>query len=273
MVQNQAVYFTNPFDHPQLQDYYRQEHFWDGVDTTNPKLTNTPLYSELIINYLQYYLGSDRGFSDDQIVEELTKCVDTILQKFGGHPITQRFALKFLQLGFKEIGQEELLQHIDQTYKTQIVEFTSDTKEQSDFEKRMAGYATLKAGNLSPAATFTSPEGSSFDLKDIKNKYTVLAFWASWCPSCEEQMPLVETYAKAHTDVTVVAVSLDEDKDEFISAIKNYPSLTHSCDYTAWNSKIVEAYYIHASPTFIVLDDQQRIVGKYSSWEAAEQEL
>ena len=273
MVKNRPVYFANPFASLQLQDYNRQEHFWDGIDTTNPKLINSPLYTEHILTYVQYYMGADRGFSADQIVEELIKCVDTIMQKFGGHKMTQYFALKYLQLGFKEIGHEELLQHIDKTYQELILSFTEDKKEQSDFKQRMAGYETLKPGNQAPSANFMSPEGTFFDLKEVKNKHTVLAFWASWCPSCEEQMPLVEAYAKNHSDVTVVAVSLDEDKEEFTSAIENYPSMKHSCDFKNYEGQVVSDYYIYASPTFIVLDDEHKIVGKYSNWEAAEKGL
>jgi len=45
--------------------------------------------------------------------------------------------------------------------------------------------------------------------------------------------------------------------------------MLHSCDYKKWKSAAVSDYYIYGSPTFIVLDKDHKIVGKYALWEEA----
>lgn len=82
-------------------------------------------------------------------------------------------------------------------------------------------------------------------------------------------MPKVEAYAKLHKNVSLVAISLDDDKTAYTTAIKKYPSTLHSCDYKKWESAAVSDYYIYGLPTFIILDKDHKIVGKYALWEEA----
>jgi hypothetical protein len=51
-------------------------------------------------------------------------------------------------------------------------------------------------------------------------------------------MPKVEAYAKLHKNVSLVAISLDDDKTAYTTAIKKYPSTLHSCDYKKWESML-----------------------------------
>ena len=75
MVQNKSHYFTNPKDNWRIQNYEKHQHFWDNVNTTNPQLINTSLYTELILEYLKYYLNPEMQFSEEetQAVEEIKK--------------------------------------------------------------------------------------------------------------------------------------------------------------------------------------------------------
>jgi len=82
-------------------------------------------------------------------------------------------------------------------------------------------------------------------------------------------MPKVEAYSKQQKNASVVAISLDDDKTTYTDAIKKYPSMLHSCDYKKWKSAAVSDYYIYGLPTFIVLDKDHKIVGKYALWEEA----
>ena len=74
---------------------------------------------------------------------------------------------------------------------------------------------------------------------------------------------------KAEKNVSLVAISLDDDKTAYTTAIKKYPSTLHSCDYKKGESAAVSDYYIYGLPTFIILDKDHKIVGKYALWEEA----
>jgi thiol-disulfide isomerase/thioredoxin len=260
MIQNTPFHFTNAKEDWRLQDFEKRNKYWDKIETTNPKLINTPLFTEHILKYLQYYMNPEMQFSETEMEEGFKKSVDTIMQKFSGNEETKKFALQYLQLGFKEIGQEKVLQYIDQKYQNEIKQCQDDTQK-AEFENRMAGYAAMKEGNQAPNITLTNNQ----TLYDIKSEQTLIVFWASWCPHCMEEMPKINQWAKENPNTKVVAISLDEDKTAYESTIKNFPNLLHHCDFKKWESPAVKDYYIYGTPTFILLDKDKKIAGKYSN--------
>jgi thiol-disulfide isomerase/thioredoxin len=261
MVQNKSHYFTNPKDDWRIQNYEKHEHFWDNVNTTNPQLINTPLYTELILEYLKYYLNPEMQFSEEEMNQGLKKCVKTIMQNFSGNEKTQKFALQYMQLGFKEIGNEEVLQYLDQNFQ-ELATQCQDDSEKAAFDKRMEGYAAMKEGMLAPNITFDSTQYKEKSLYEIEATQILVVFWASWCPHCMEEIPKVNTWAKEHPETRVVAISLDDDKTAYEHAIQELPNMMHHTDLKKWNGQAVKEYYVYGTPTFILLDSEKKIIRK-----------
>jgi thiol-disulfide isomerase/thioredoxin len=47
-------------------------------------------------------------------------------------------------------------------------------------------------------------------------------FWASWCEPCREQLPLLERLSREHADLSVYAISFDDDRaplDAFLAKV------------------------------------------------------
>lgn len=258
-----TYYFTDPKELTKLQDFYKREHFWDGIDCNNPELINTPIYTEKILDYLRYYMNGAIQYSDEEMNAGFIKSVDTIMQKFSGNEATKQFAIKYLQLGFKEIGNEKVLQYIDQKYQQIIEQCNDNTAEKSEFEKRMTGYQAMKIGSQAPNITFTN----NSTLYDIQSKQTLVVFWASWCPHCMEELPKINIWAAEHPNTKVVAISLDDDQTAYETVIKEHQNLMHNTDLKRWEGKAVNDYYIYGTPTLVLLDKDKKIVGKYSKFE------
>lgn len=265
MVQNTPVYFTNPKDDWRLQEYEVREHYWDKVYAANTALINTPLYTELILDYLKHYMNPEMHFTEEEMNEGFIKSVAAIMQKFSANEETKKFALKYLQLGFKELGNEKVLQHIDENYQ-ELAEQCQDEADKAAFDKRMAGYAAMKEGMQAPNITFAN----NSTLYDLQSEKTMVVFWASWCPHCMEELPKVNAWAKENPNTKVVAISLDEDQTAYETAIQQFPNIFHHTDLKKWKGKAVNDYYIYGTPTFIVLDKEKKIVGKYASFEGVE---
>lgn len=263
MVANTPIIFTNPKDDVRIQDFNKKEAYWKGINTSNPKLINTPLYTEHILNYLQYYMNPEMEFSEKEKEEGFIKSVDTIIQKFSGSDATKKFAVQYLQLGFKEIGNEKVLQFIDEKYK-ETLEQCQDETDKAAFDKRVLGYATIKVGNKAPDIAFTTLD---FNLHSIAAERTIVVFWASWCPHCMEELPKINDWAVANPSTKVIAISLDEDKTAYETAIQKLPLLIHDCDFKKWEGKAVTDYYVYGTPTFIVLDKDKNILGKFPEFE------
>lgn len=49
-----------------------------------------------------------------------------------------------------------------------------------------------------------------WSLSDQAGKPVVINFWATWCGPCRAEIPEIERFAKAHPDVLVVGISVDE---------------------------------------------------------------
>ncbi len=47
--------------------------------------------------------------------------------------------------------------------------------------------------------TFTTPEGLTLRMADLRGKPLLLNFWATWCPPCVEELPLLNSFFKENT--------------------------------------------------------------------------
>jgi thiol-disulfide isomerase/thioredoxin len=186
----------------------------------------------------------------------------SIRNKYSGNETTKKFALQYLQLGFKEIGNEKVLQYIDEKYKDIAVQCNYGTIEKEAFEKRMAGYAAMKLGNQAPDIVFED----KITLNQIQSEQTLVAFWASWCPHCKVELPKVNAWAAANPNTKVVGISLDDDKLAYDTAIQQFPVIFHNCDFKKWEGKAVSDYYVYGTPTFILFDKDKKNVDKNSSF-------
>jgi cytochrome c biogenesis protein CcmG/thiol:disulfide interchange protein DsbE len=68
---------------------------------------------------------------------------------------------------------------------------------------------------LAPDFTITTFKGDKISLKDLRGKPVVINFWASWCPPCRVEAPLLEHTWRAYKDRGVVFLGIDlQDKLE-----------------------------------------------------------
>jgi thiol-disulfide isomerase/thioredoxin len=60
-------------------------------------------------------------------------------------------------------------------------------------------------------ARFERPEGGSLALDDFKGQRLLLNFWATWCPPCVKEMPMLDAFARAQRAQgwQVVGLALD----------------------------------------------------------------
>jgi peroxiredoxin len=70
-----------------------------------------------------------------------------------------------------------------------------------------------------PAATFTTLEGKSIELSQLRGKIVLVNFWATSCPGCVKEMPdLVETYNQyKDKGFVVVAVAMSYDPPNYVA--------------------------------------------------------
>jgi thiol-disulfide isomerase/thioredoxin len=270
MVQNRPQYFANPRDEWRLQDFYLRLQYWQGLQTNRPELINTPLFTEHIFNYLQYYMNPEMEFSEAEMNRGFKNSVDTIVARFSGNEITRDFAIRYLQMGFREIGLKEVLQYIDQTY---AAGQCTEGMEDDALQQRLKGYEALKAGSPAIDIQWAGEDGSLASLYDLPAESILVVFWASWCHHCMEIMPELNDWAANRPQLQVLAVSLDQDAGAYLAAAQEFDNLLHYNDYQGWSSKPAMDYFVYGTPTFILIDNQKRIMAKYVSFQTLKSEM
>lgn len=87
-------------------------------------------------------------------------------------------------------------------------------------------YSQSKPSSIgAPAPDFTIKDSDhSVTLSQFRGKIVVLNFWATWCPPCVDEMPSLEQLQKKFqgTDVTILAVSVDDDADDYHKFLKDH---------------------------------------------------
>ena len=125
-----------------------------------------------------------------------------------------------------------------------------------------------KEGALAPQATFTALNGSVIDTESLRGKVVMVHFWATWCPPCREEMPVLENFYSQHRNegFEVIAVSMDEAGDE--SKVRQY---VRNFSYTVAmqaTSKVEQYGRIWALPLTFVID--RRGILRKSDWTGQE---
>jgi cytochrome c biogenesis protein CcmG/thiol:disulfide interchange protein DsbE len=66
-----------------------------------------------------------------------------------------------------------------------------------------------RAAGAAPSFTFTTFDGETISLEDLRGKGVVLNFWASWCEPCREEAVLLEATWQREKDNGIVFIGLD----------------------------------------------------------------
>jgi thiol-disulfide isomerase/thioredoxin len=69
------------------------------------------------------------------------------------------------------------------------------------------------SGQKLPELALTSLEGQYVRLNSFEGKPTVVNLWATWCPPCVREMPLLQEAQAKHRDVSFVFLNQGEDEE------------------------------------------------------------
>jgi len=109
-----------------------------------------------------------------------------------------------------------------------------------------------------------NPQGDSIRFTDIKSKYILVEFWASWCPPCRKFNPkLVELYKLYQPKGwEVLSISLDHNNEKWKNAIAKDGLIWryHISDLGGWDSKWAVKYGVESIPTNFLVDTSGNIV-------------
>jgi peroxiredoxin len=138
-----------------------------------------------------------------------------------------------------------------------------------------APQAGLQPGDLAPEFEVALEDGTSYQLTDLDGRPIRLAdlrgkavwinFWASWCPPCQQETPIIRALADRYRDagLVVVGIAVQETSPADIHAYAERYDLDYTIGFDA-SGHIYRLYRVFGLPTqfFIRPDGTIASVGK-----------
>lgn len=133
----------------------------------------------------------------------------------------------------------------------------------------------LQPGQVAPEFTIARDDGTTFQLTDLDGAPIRLAdlrgravwinFWASWCPPCQQETPIIRNLAERYEEhgLTVVGIAVQETSPADIRAYAERYELGYTIGFDA-SGDVFREYRVFGLPTqfFIRRDGVISSVGK-----------
>jgi peroxiredoxin len=119
-----------------------------------------------------------------------------------------------------------------------------------------------KAEKPKQAPNFMLPtlEGTPLRLNSFRGKVVFLNFWATWCPPCRHEMPVMETLYREFKDsgFEVVAISIDTKGKESVASFAKKLKLTFPILLDR-EMAVMRQYEVRGLPATFLIDREGRI--------------
>ncbi|WP_426480849.1 TlpA family protein disulfide reductase [Chryseobacterium sp. R2ACT005] len=224
-----------------------QEEIINFLDKSNDMLETSSLLRPVLVSYLNSGGNTNVAASVDKLLDRLK--VET--------PRGQTVLSELIDI-FDVYEMDE--------YKSKYLSLAKNLK--CTITDRLASTlksnANIEMGAAFPNYKFQSPVNTTAkSLYDIKADKKVIVFWSSTCSHCESELPkLLEKYNDLKSkNIQVVGFSLDVDKNSYTKKIAAFPWVNDS-ELRGWNSSYTDMYNIHATPTYFILDANNKIINK-----------
>jgi peroxiredoxin len=134
-----------------------------------------------------------------------------------------------------------------------------------EVKKRIEILRRVAIGQIAPDFTMNDSTGKPVALSSLKGKILLLDFWASWCGPCRGENPNVvkayQAYSKKGFDV--LGCSFDQSREKWLSAVKeDNLTWTQVSDLKRWGNEAGKLYGIKSIPANVLLDKDQKIIGR-----------
>lgn len=132
-------------------------------------------------------------------------------------------------------------------------------------EQFIQAEGALRRGQPAPDIALTDPEGKVRRLSELRGKWVLIDFWASWCRPCRMENPnVVRLYQKYNSrGFEIFGVSLDHNREAWLQAIQaDRLTWIHVSDLKGWQSAGAQLYRVSGIPFTVLVDPEGRIAAK-----------
>jgi peroxiredoxin len=148
-----------------------------------------------------------------------------------------------------------------------------------DIEKavaaKLSGNKIITSGDRAPEFRVQAADGTFANLSDFRGKVVLVHFWATWCPPCVEEMPMLDKLYRTFADkdnLKILAVSVDENGAQSVVPFMQKNNLSVPVYYNSDHS-IANLYGTFKFPETYIINRQgvvqYKVIGS-RDWSDAE---
>jgi len=241
-----------PEEIPQIISEFNKLNFSDS------RFQSSGIMKQLIGSY--YIMLSSYESDATRLVQLYNRTTDRLFDQLSGNNKITIQVSEFLFNEFEKNSMVNAAEYLSLKMLSQNV-----CKVEGELKNRFEQYRRMAKGMQAPDIRFDKIINGKTSLYEIGSKYKLIVFWASWCEQCQLELPKLEQLflQLKSRGVEVVTVSLDTNQEEFDKYAKQHILFSYNyCDYKKWNSKPVKDYYVFATPTFYLLNSENKILIK-----------
>jgi thiol-disulfide isomerase/thioredoxin len=95
-------------------------------------------------------------------------------------------------------------------------------------DEKIVASATGSATDAFWSLNFDTPDGKNLPMSNFRGKLLLVNFWATWCPPCVEELPLLDYFFQENRDknIQVVGLAVDQPskvRDWLLAKPLNFP--------------------------------------------------
>ena len=120
----------------------------------------------------------------------------------------------------------------------------------------------IPAGEKAPAFTAETVGGGSVSVGEGGAQATMLVFFATWCPHCQDEAPVMSELESQYEGLQMVMIGIDgEDNPQKVQQFVEEYDIESPAVY---DPALGPEYEVSGYPTTYVLDGENRVVGAHS---------
>ena len=262
-------------------------HYWDGVDLTDPRIVYSPMYFSKLDTY---FSSRGLGQNPDTIIKYSYQLLEKMNQVDHENYVFQ-YTLNHLVYKYdttRLMGMDKILWYIGVNYYCPPNDkvYWVSAEDKAKYCEQTEKVAKSLIGILAVPLILTDTTGTWIKLYDVQANYTVLFFWSPSCDHCVETIPKLQLlYEKKFKDrgieIYAVADATGPDFELWKNVIRDSSltfinvALTREVydqamidkspllQYTNNASlRYGETYDVYATPKILVLDKDKKVIYK-----------
>jgi thiol-disulfide isomerase/thioredoxin len=119
----------------------------------------------------------------------------------------------------------------------------------------------LDPGSEAPALVADRAEGAPFRLEEERGHVTALVFWATWCPACREEGPMLshleQRLRREGGEDTLIGISLD--REDPASIERSARRLGMRYPIARSDTRTAQSFGVRVLPSVVIVDAEGRI--------------